>query len=599
MRCAGRTDGDLRLDYLRQNLDRLAVRHAELARLISGLPEGGVEIFPSLSGMPSASIGAGSSTRLLHSRYDPVKEARRVLASSDLSGADYLVFLGFGLGYILDAARETNTGSSHRYFVVESDLQLLRAAFTARDLRDTLSSPHVRFAWPPTGPALALQWKEFFDPVRARKTGFVIFPPSVELAPELFKSAAAVIQSETFQIYTDINTLVARSRTFLGNYVRNLPRAARAPGIASFAGRFRDVPCALISAGPSLDRNIADLRGREEEALILATDTSLKPLLAAGVEPHFILTGDPGYANYLHLRGSKPNHALLVAEATTYPESMADFDERTICCVYVDSALRSLSEPLVSKGMLRAWGSVATMALDFALVLGCNPIIFVGQDLAHTEGRTYCSGLHCDRDWFPPGSGVDDWQKQWELLRAGKTEIAGHPATRFINATEGGILREGVQICSLREALYRHAGTNVDLRRRVLTLFQQAMQTEGRCPSAPMETLEADSLTVRKIIHRALTRRDEAEPAAEQLMSALEADKDSIYAQARRLAPIVDCFNQVGNVTFLRRRAGLVPRENDRNTILDVYSDYFSSILTALDEIEPALRQLRGILKPG
>ena len=65
-------------------------------------------------------------------------------------------------------------------------------------------------------------------------------------------------------------------------------------------------------------------------------------------------------------------------------------------CTFENSALPSLSDLLGHKGTLRAWGSVATMALDFALRLGCNPVIFVGQDLAHSYGRTYCSGVHFD-----------------------------------------------------------------------------------------------------------------------------------------------------------------------------------------------------------
>jgi hypothetical protein len=122
------------------------------------------------------------------------------------------------------------------------------------------------------------------------------------------------------------------------------------------------------------------------------------------------------------------------------------------------------------------------MCLDFALRLGCNPILFIGQDLAFSDGRTYCSGLHWEPRWFQGVHNPDEWQKSWADLRAcnklvtipdlfGRlvestdklvsywnwisAELERHPSVRFVNATEGGILKDHVEIMSLRKSLNR------------------------------------------------------------------------------------------------------------------------------------------------
>ena len=130
-----------------------------------------------------------------------------------------------------------------------------------------------------------------------------------------------------------------------------------------------------------------------------------------------------------------------------------------------------LRELGIERDTLRAWGSVATSAFDLADTrMGCNPIIFTGQDLAYSEGRSYCRGTTWEELWAmwvargdelpaiwarslevpdaqtlddihgqpvvttPPLVAFRDWiAQQAALLRRGRT---------VINATGGGILQK-------------------------------------------------------------------------------------------------------------------------------------------------------------
>jgi hypothetical protein len=613
------------VSYFDANVSKLSARQPELALHLRKVTRKNVRIFSSVQGMPTACYDRDSSSSALHSKYDPLKEARQTLKKNDYAEANYFIFLGFGLGYILDALIEENADPSFHYFIVESDLEILCAALEARDLTHILSLPHVHFAWPASGTALAEQWDKFFDPVQAQKSTFITHFPSVSLNPGLFRAAVETIQSQIFQTYTDINTLVAKSEAFLDNFVRNLPKAARAPGIAKLARAFSGVPAVIVSAGPSLDKNIHELRGLDNKTLIISTDTALKPLLVAGIDPHFVMTGDPSYANYLHIKDAPSRESFLVAEATSYPDVFGEFKERTLTCTFENSALHSLSDLLGSKGILRAWGSVATMALDFALWLSCNPIVFVGQDLAHSDGRIYCSGLSFDDQWFAGVANPTEWRKITEEMRSQKRtviiedifgrpvestdkltsywnwiikECGDHSDVQFVNATEGGILRDNVAIMSLREAAHRFCTKNLDLRSRIRNAFAAARDNNLLYVGVNLSIIKGELAALQDILNRGSQLCEmNAAYSAQELMKRLEATKDAIYFQPH-LAPLIDSLNQMGNFTFLRKRNNFARRSKDAKNLIDdiksTYTEYFRSVGEALAKVGNALSKIEA-----
>ncbi|MBN2244042.1 MAG: motility associated factor glycosyltransferase family protein [Acidobacteria bacterium] len=611
------------MNYFASNIALLTERQPELARLLQGTVNRSVRIFESRRGIPTATYQRGGAETSLHSRYEPLTEARRALDKTDCSGSDYFVLLGFGLGYLLDALIEKHPDLRNHYFIVESDLEILKASFEARDLGGILALPHLHFAWPADGPELAEQWTRFFDPVGARRNTYLTHLPSVSLNPGLFKNAAEIIRNQTFQIFTDINTLVEKSRTFLDNFVRNARKASLAPGVMRFSGKFKDAPAVIVSAGPSLDKNIHELRGCGDRALLLSTDTALKPLTAAGIRPHFILTGDPYLLNFRHLEGASIGRALVVAEATAYPEVFNQFEGRVVACTYDHSSLGSLPGIIGEKGVLRAWGSVATMALDFALLLGCNPVIFTGQDLAHTGGRIYCSGLHFDREWFGGISDPELWHQKLEDLRASRKtvqsedifgrpiettdkltaycnwflkEIKGNPGVRFINATEGGILKSDVEIITLKEAIYRYCSRRLPLDARIHEIFEAVREDSPSGVRTDISPLLAEAHSVRKTLAQGFRLcSPKVNFPGGDLRRKLENTKQNIY-ENKNIAPLLDCLNQMGNVTFLRRRERWDDRPDKGGAILELknlYSEYLTTVGQALDEVEKSLKQIQ------
>ena len=185
------------------------------------------------------------------------------------------------------------------------------------------------------------------------------------------------------------------------NTLRNLSPIVSGADPARLLGRFADVPAVIVGAGPSLDRNIADLAAWGGRALIISTDTAWRPLATAGIDPHIVVAVDPTDINGRHLTDvPSRRQPWLLAEGSVDPEALRQLKGRVgtfrVGPHHPWPWLQSLG---VERPVVRVSGSVITAAYDLALGFGCGPIIFTGADLAFTNVQPYCRGTTFERDW--------------------------------------------------------------------------------------------------------------------------------------------------------------------------------------------------------
>ena len=188
---------------------------------------------------------------------------------------------------------------------------------------------------------------------------------------------------------------------YLLNTLTNLPVIATEGDAATLVGAFRGVPAVVVAAGPSLDHTIAKLTDLTERALVIAVDTAVRPMLAAGARPHLIVSVDPSPVNARHLNDLPDPHDMwMVAEGSLHPSVFPQFEGRTFTFkVSSHHPWPWLADLQADRGHLEAWGSVLTTAFDLACQAGCNPIVFVGADLAYTDGQLYCRHTIYEPDW--------------------------------------------------------------------------------------------------------------------------------------------------------------------------------------------------------
>jgi hypothetical protein len=109
---------------------------------------------------------------------------------------------------------------------------------------------------------------------------------------------------------------------------------------------------------------------------------------AAGVTPDLVLTVDPQDVRY-HFAGCDVSGSCLVNAVTAHP-ALFELPARRFLTLSANGAIDDwMFERIGESPVVPGGGSVATSALSLALRWGCDPIVFVGLDLAFADGRYY------------------------------------------------------------------------------------------------------------------------------------------------------------------------------------------------------------------
>ncbi|MGE0593354.1 MAG: motility associated factor glycosyltransferase family protein [Vicinamibacterales bacterium] len=445
--------------------DRLASNLVVFQRVQPGwaVPPSGARVGYGADGW---SIADGAHARPLHGP-DPLAEADEALARAVGTGPvpSLLVVVGLGLGYLLDALDRRDWVG--KVLAFEPEPATVPPLLARRDWQPWLASGRLRVLLGPEYRGAAEYWRWLGD---GQDGPVLVVHPAIEaLRPREVQQVRALVSRLAFNARANAEARRKFGRRYLLNTLGNLAALATEADAAQLDGAGLQVPAVVVGAGPSLDLALPALREAQHAALIIAADTTLRPLLDAGVVPHLVVAVDPGEANIRHLTELPPcPDTHLVTEASLHPLAMAGFAGRTFLFTVADH------EPwpwLQAQGRrvatCRAWGSVLTTTFDVALRLGANPIVFAGADLAFTGGRPYARGVSYEDDWRRRLHWGQPLEQQWQQAVDGwpktvvpdttgtPTRSAPHlvafrdwlveqmgrePGRRFINATGGGIL---------------------------------------------------------------------------------------------------------------------------------------------------------------
>ncbi len=373
-------------DFLQANLSVLYGRQP-------GLRELGLEQVPSsercrversAGGEPTASVEGV----LLHSRYAPSREARRLLEREGGGSPTAAVFYGFGLGYLVEEFLRLHPGCPA--VVVEPDVEVFRLALGSRDLTALLAREELRWELGREPEAVLMAVEEL--PLGEARV--VRLRPACQLRSDYYGRLDRALTSLLDRREVNVNTLRRFGRLWVRNLLANMPLFCQRPGVGVLAGLFQGLPALVLAAGPSLEPVLGALQPLRERLLIVAVDTSLRLCLARGVQPDFLVTVDPQYWNSRHLDWTASPQSVVVSESAACPRlfRLIAFGQPLFFMSSFFPLGQFLEARLGRKGTLAAGGSVATTAWDLARLLGSAPIHMAGLDLGFPDRRTHCRG---------------------------------------------------------------------------------------------------------------------------------------------------------------------------------------------------------------
>jgi hypothetical protein len=434
----------------------------------------------SRSGQPTMRAQTSDGRDLyLHSRHEPLKEAEQLLG--DINPRETFVFFlhGLGLGYHAELLFERISKESI-LCVMEPDLVLLRTAMEQRDLSKLIESGRLLFFTTLDKSDLFVRMLNY-NGLLILGTASITLSAAATLSPEFHKQMAAWIEQLRSFGQTSLNTLILNGRRTAENITKNVGWYAASPGIERLHNRYRGSPAVIVSAGPSLRKNKHLLPEAVGKAVIIAVQTTLQPLLEMGIEPNFVTSLD---YHDICTRFFEKLPPMLRTELVAEPKASDRIFQlhpgplTVLGNSYADSLLAEMSE---KKVRLSAGATVAHLAYYLAEHLGCDPIIFVGQDLAFSDGLCYTPGTSYEDVWRPELSEFSTVEmKQWEQIVRDRPILRqipdqqgrmiyteerlftylqqferdfGRTKTRIIDATEGGALKRGSVAMTLRTVL--------------------------------------------------------------------------------------------------------------------------------------------------
>jgi len=328
-------------------------------------------------------------------------------------------------------------------------------------------------------------------------THTLVTPAYASVYPNLVEEFKTRVQESCQTAGALVRSSNERQQRSLAHFLANLSRRVELPITQTLRKLFAGRAAVIVSAGPSLDKNIAQLAALRDRVVIIAMNSSLGALRKQGLWPH-VLVSMESESTSADLIGRQDCH--LVLGDTSHPDTVAIPSRGTYLYQVIDPYRARFNMQVFDKneGGLETGPCVANMALNQAALMGCSPIILIGQDLSRTGGRAYASGTRYSSVSFedegeqghfvyPEGFGstesegnLNRYQRQsdvvlrmtdvpaWDgkgtirttldhaLFRSWFSDhaqqITAETRTVFVNATEGGVWIDNFQHLTLAEA---------------------------------------------------------------------------------------------------------------------------------------------------
>lgn len=434
----------------------------------------------------------------LHASYSAEMEAKRWFSPLCQEEETVLIVYGLGLGYAYDACKAWLAQDPNHYLVfIEDDLAVLHSFLHTERATHILKDRQVQLHFLEEG-ALAepmISWVGWY--FIQCKVEISALPSYEKNKRDRYTDLRRWISHDLVQKNAMVGEYLRHGASFFYNYYSNILQLPSCYSADALAGTFSQVPAIICGEGPSLDQAIPLLKNVGNRALVFAGGSSVNALTAQGVRPHFGGGIDPNPTQLQRLMTAQSYGIPYIVRARMHHEAFEAINGPRFLlsgsggyCVseFFEKKLGIIPEN-VDEGH-----NVINFLMEIARMMGCNPIILVGMDLAYTGLRSYAGGvvenssvekeqILASRDldsnafvrpdihgnpvytlwkWVTESSWVSRWSKLF-------------PATEVINATGGGIGFEQIANRDFASVIQQRLGVETDIEGRVHAFMQEAI----------------------------------------------------------------------------------------------------------------------------
>lgn len=414
----------------------------------------------------TATLNRETARKFVLSKYQPRQTIDTLFnAQKGIDKNTIWILLGYGFGYLVDKIME-EVGEQAKILVIEPNHVFLEQQLQIRG-KTKADFNNIKYITNQDIDRFEEIVREHFVLEELMNLNFIALNGYIEFYPvnsSYYMNKMTEIRSEKF---IEQNTMKAFSKKKITNLMNNIEAIKTSYDIRQHKEKYKGIPAVIVSAGPSLNKNIEHLK--YFKGLILCMGRSSTALTQIGIKPDILVSLDPTDLVYETFMDNKGSDTPLI----TIGEGNDLVVKHNQGIKYFLKGPSDMEEKLLGINCLEripSGGSVANFAASVAEYLGCSPIVFIGQDLAYTDNKEHASMCVSSIDAEDAGrnriyqyvEGYHGDQVVTDMtllkyLRWFEVFISEHPDTLFINATEGGAKIQGTMQMTLEEVIQRYS----------------------------------------------------------------------------------------------------------------------------------------------
>lgn len=402
------------------------------------------------------------------------KDGERLFKNIDWNKENLIFVMGIGNRSVLEEIELHIKGES-KFVLYEPDLKLLRYIVEYRDITPILIPEKMLISWKKEEEEyaknigyniLSMNWYKLAYNIE------VIVCPYESAYMVGFKKLFMEAKTKIFQNFMVFgNSLEDVLQGFQQN-AKNFMACLETNDLMEIQDKYKGYPAIIVAAGPSLEKNIEELKNAQGKALIISCDASWTACKEHGVKPDMIASIERGIETYQYYFENKEfdDDLVLTAPSLIWDETYKNFKGKTLVVSKNDDGVDGWwSSYFENARFINTGMSCATLAYAIAYVAGCSPIILIGQDLAYTGNKKHSDFTHTEFEGEnnaeeSDGLMVEDingelipTDKYYNLFRFWyEDRIRAEKDKELIDATEGGAKIQGSTIMTLKEAIEKY-----------------------------------------------------------------------------------------------------------------------------------------------
>lgn len=427
----------------------------------------------SISGEKIVGINLNGKDWYFNSRYSAEKAAEVWAEGTEVQNYEAVIIVfGFSNGMYLKKIIEKYPDNI--IIAYEPSMTLMQLVLKEIDLSDCLMHEKLFLAVGEKGKRLFTEYVQtLIKYTKYKLVDWFVIPNYRKLFELDYLKVQHIYMIWMRQITLDRNTFILLQDEFADNYLANVYEFFNNYTIDSLYDCFEEIdkekrPAIVVSAGPSLDKNINELKKAKDKAFMIVVDTALKAVLRAGIIPDLTITIDP-HKPLILFEDERIRKLPMIFCIMSNKQVMDSQKGKKIFFGDSESYIQAIFNKYDKKiSTLETGGSVACNAFSTAVFLGFKNIILVGQDLAYPNGKEHTKDAYDNE----AENKLKDGKRYFEVedIYGGKvlteenmdayrlwfeTQIVRYPYLHVIDATEGGAKIRGTEILTLNEAIER------------------------------------------------------------------------------------------------------------------------------------------------